>query len=266
MWGKLYTQRGPGESLAASVRRMRLLRIALGVALLLLAWRVAVVSSTCLRIGPVRAGGHSAPQSDPEPVSTSTRREVLGITAEDHSAWPPIPAPLIARTPHEQPAAKPETRREKRPTINLRRLSMLTNDGFLERLRRRVQDSLETATEEFLRGFVLEAGAGVQHLASLCKRRARASRGIETLPSHAIVLRNPTTTGGGVSFLVGDVAYTLSPGRTHTLETGELHVVRFDRGGAFGTATHVLSEGTYEFRVTESGWELVRVDLKALRQ
>jgi hypothetical protein len=36
------------------------------------------------------------------------------------------------------------------------------------------------------------------------------------------------------------------------------YIVEFDRGGSFGTAKYELTEGEYEFVVTDRGWDLQR--------
>lgn len=77
---------------------------------------------------------------------------------------------------------------------------------------------------------------------------------------------NPTSSGGQVSFIVdGDREITLAPGETKTLDDGQEYVVEFDRGDAFGTTKIVLSDGSYEFAVTSSGWDLQRRSSVALK-
>jgi hypothetical protein len=47
-------------------------------------------------------------------------------------------------------------------------------------------------------------------------------------------------------------------GNTRTF-VGKTHrVIQYDRGGRFGSTQQDLTGGQYEFRVTASGWDLVR--------
>jgi hypothetical protein len=75
----------------------------------------------------------------------------------------------------------------------------------------------------------------------------------------AVVLHNPSTTGGAVGFMVNRRAYTLEPGQSRRLQAGELGLLQFHRGGDFGDARHELSPGAFEFQVTNEGWALLQV-------
>jgi len=72
-----------------------------------------------------------------------------------------------------------------------------------------------------------------------------------------LTLINPPRSGGSISFLLDGKPVTLAPGETRELPPGRSWDVRFHRGGAFGTATHVLQRGTHVFTVTREGWKLV---------
>src|SRR5690606_19347575 len=50
--------------------------------------------------------------------------------------------------------------------------------------------------------------------------------------------------------------YTMRPGESQWLET--TYEITFHRGGQFGTARYSLPPGTYEFVVTDRGWDLKR--------
>jgi hypothetical protein len=81
-----------------------------------------------------------------------------------------------------------------------------------------------------------------------------------------VSIANPSSSGGQVSFIVdGDREITLSPGETKTLDDAQDYVVEFDRGEAYGTTRIVLADGSYEFAVTPSGWDLQRRSSVALK-
>lgn len=87
-----------------------------------------------------------------------------------------------------------------------------------------------------------------------------------TIPSTAgsttnddrIVIRNAANAQLPVAFVVDGQDVELAEGATRTF-IGKTHrTVQYDRGGRFGSAQQDLSGGQYEFRVTASGWDLVR--------
>ena len=81
-----------------------------------------------------------------------------------------------------------------------------------------------------------------------------------------VSIANPSSSGGQVSFIVdGDREITLAPGETKTLDDAQDYVVEFDRGEAYGTTRIVLADGSYEFAVTPSGWDLQRRSSVALK-
>lgn len=83
-----------------------------------------------------------------------------------------------------------------------------------------------------------------------------------SLPNYrgpGVTLRNPVDAGGKVAFLIdGRTEMDLAPGESTPLRDKSSFTVEFDRGGDFGTARRVVNEGTYEFVVTPSGWDLQR--------
>ncbi len=80
-----------------------------------------------------------------------------------------------------------------------------------------------------------------------------------TTATASVVVSNPTDSGGQVSFILdGKQEMTLAPGEKTTLTDGVGRSVEFDRGGSFGTTRVTLGEGSYEFAVTQSGWDLQR--------
>jgi len=85
-----------------------------------------------------------------------------------------------------------------------------------------------------------------------------------TLPMEAvpetktIVIVNPAATNQPINFLLDGQAKTLDEEQVLELSTVEPMVIRFDRGGQFGPAEYTLTEGIYEFRLTDAGWDIVR--------
>ena len=72
-----------------------------------------------------------------------------------------------------------------------------------------------------------------------------------------VIIRNPAASGGPVAFLIDEETdVRLEEGQSRSLSGGP-RTVEFDRGGDFGAAKKTLSEGTYEFVVTDRGWDLV---------
>jgi hypothetical protein len=74
-----------------------------------------------------------------------------------------------------------------------------------------------------------------------------------------VTIRNPGAT-------VVTLSYTIDSRRSHDLAAGESqqltekgrYLIEFDRGGDFGRARYTIAEGTYEFTLTDHGWELYR--------
>jgi hypothetical protein len=85
-----------------------------------------------------------------------------------------------------------------------------------------------------------------------------------SLPAYngrGISIRNPAETNTPVTFVVDNRRESeLSPGESHSLAEKSSYVIEFDRGGEFGTARHVVNEGSYEFVATDRGWDLRRMD------
>ena len=73
-----------------------------------------------------------------------------------------------------------------------------------------------------------------------------------------IVIRNAAAAQLPVSFLVDGQDIDLADGATRTF-VGKAHrTIQYDRGGRFGSTQQDLTGGQYEFRITSSGWDLVR--------
>ena len=61
-----------------------------------------------------------------------------------------------------------------------------------------------------------------------------------------------------VSFLVDSKEIELADGQSHSLRGDKQRIVEFDRGGNYGTARYAITDGQYEFTITDRGWDLVR--------
>jgi hypothetical protein len=87
------------------------------------------------------------------------------------------------------------------------------------------------------------------------------SNSLPAYQGRGISIRNPVGTNTPVTFVVDSRREAeLSPGESHSLSEKSSYVVEFDRGGEFGTARHVVNEGSYEFVATDRGWDLRRMD------
>ena len=73
-----------------------------------------------------------------------------------------------------------------------------------------------------------------------------------------IVIRNAAGAQLPVSFLVDGQDVELSEGATRTFVGKTNRTIQYDRGGRFGSTQQDLTGGQYEFRITASGWDLVR--------
>ena len=77
--------------------------------------------------------------------------------------------------------------------------------------------------------------------------------------SQPIVLTNPKANQNAVAYVLADAhTYQMKPGEQQTLEprTDGPWIIAFDRGDGSAPARYSLSEGTYEFVLSATGWEL----------
>jgi hypothetical protein len=72
-----------------------------------------------------------------------------------------------------------------------------------------------------------------------------------------IVIRNASGARLPVAFLVDGQDVELADGQTRVF-AGSRHNIHYDRGGRFGGSQQALAGGNYDFRITPSGWDLVR--------
>jgi hypothetical protein len=73
-----------------------------------------------------------------------------------------------------------------------------------------------------------------------------------------ITIRNGAGVQLPVAFLVDGQDFELPDGEARSFVGSGRRTVQYDRGGRFGSTQHDLSAGDYEFRITASGWDLVR--------
>jgi hypothetical protein len=69
-----------------------------------------------------------------------------------------------------------------------------------------------------------------------------------------LVLINET--GLSVTYVLAGTSYGLTTGNAHKYQLAQAAIIEFDRGGSFGLARYTLAPGTYEFSVTDKGWDL----------
>jgi hypothetical protein len=87
------------------------------------------------------------------------------------------------------------------------------------------------------------------------------SNSLPAYQGRGVSIRNPAETGAAVAFVVDSRREAeLTPGESHSLAEKSSYVIEFDRGGNFGTARHVVNEGSYEFIATDRGWDIRRLD------
>jgi hypothetical protein len=94
--------------------------------------------------------------------------------------------------------------------------------------------------------------------------RPASSAGVNALPADTsitddrVVIRNTSGANLPVAFLVDGQDVELSDGSTRTFIGKPRRTITYDRGGRFGSTQQELAAGHYEFRITASGWDLVR--------
>lgn len=75
-----------------------------------------------------------------------------------------------------------------------------------------------------------------------------------------VVILNSEKTGVAVHYVVDGVAYTTQSGYSQRLVVSPRSTIVFDRGGRFGETKYSLSAGVYEFRPSDTGWALYKLD------
>ncbi len=74
----------------------------------------------------------------------------------------------------------------------------------------------------------------------------------------AVSVINPEDYGVDIKFSADGKSYTLPSGYTQNLDLTSTSVVTFDRGSQFGNARYTVSNGAYQFKYTEHGWDLYK--------
>ncbi|HEU5115814.1 MAG TPA: hypothetical protein VFT74_03985 [Isosphaeraceae bacterium] len=69
---------------------------------------------------------------------------------------------------------------------------------------------------------------------------------------------NPDDYGVDLKFTADGKSYSLPSGYTQNLDLTSTSVIAFDRGSQFGNARYTVSNGSYEFKYTEHGWDLYK--------
>lgn len=73
-----------------------------------------------------------------------------------------------------------------------------------------------------------------------------------------ITILNPADSGGEVAYNLNDATYSIKPGYSQTIVVDRTWVISFGSGGPRGDIRYTLSAGTFKFKPTPIGWELVR--------
>lgn len=69
---------------------------------------------------------------------------------------------------------------------------------------------------------------------------------------------NPADSGGDVNYMLNGTPQTIKAGSTQTLQNDRLWTLEFGSGGPAGNLRYSLYNGTYKFKVTETGWNLFK--------
>lgn len=74
------------------------------------------------------------------------------------------------------------------------------------------------------------------------------------------VILNSEASDSPVKYVVDGVVYTTESGRRQQLAVDRGSEIAYDRGGDFGVQKYALPAGVYEFRSSETGWALVKLN------
>ena len=74
-----------------------------------------------------------------------------------------------------------------------------------------------------------------------------------------VTVRNPAGSKVTLAYMLDDSEdQEISAGETKKLAAKGSYTISFDRGGNYGSARYTITEGLYEFTMTDHGWELYR--------
>lgn len=79
-----------------------------------------------------------------------------------------------------------------------------------------------------------------------------------------ITILNPPDSGGEVRYTLNSNEFNIRPGYSQIVENDRTWLIQFGSGGNRGDVRYTLSPGTFKFKVTEGGWELVRAADQAI--
>lgn len=74
-----------------------------------------------------------------------------------------------------------------------------------------------------------------------------------------ITLSSPASAQGEVRYLLGSTEYSMKPGYRQKFANDREWVIAFGSGGSRGEVRYTLGPGAFEFRLTDDGWDLVKL-------
>jgi hypothetical protein len=74
-----------------------------------------------------------------------------------------------------------------------------------------------------------------------------------------ITISSPVTAQGEVRYLLGSNEYSMKPGYRQKFANDREWVIAFGSGGSRGEVRYTLGPGAFEFRLTDDGWDLVKL-------
>lgn len=73
-----------------------------------------------------------------------------------------------------------------------------------------------------------------------------------------IKVLNLADSGSEIRYSLNGSEYSIKPGYAQYLDSDRQWVIEFGSGGTKGDVRYTLSPGTFKFKITETGWDLVR--------
>jgi hypothetical protein len=74
-----------------------------------------------------------------------------------------------------------------------------------------------------------------------------------------ITISSPASAQGEVRYLLGSTEYSMKPGYRQKFKNDREWVIAFGSGGSRGEVRYTLGPGAFEFRLTDDGWDLVKL-------
>ncbi len=94
--------------------------------------------------------------------------------------------------------------------------------------------------------------------------RTDPDRPARTVPLD-LELQNPDSNRGAIRFLLNHRDLELRPGESHRFPAADQWLIQFHRGADFENVQRTLLPGTYQFRVTNRGWDLAPANEMTMR-